>query len=114
MLGVTLRTIGAARGGLTTGQDGARQRYQRMDNDMYQWHWCDLFNWYKGTLLTESRIACVCGASVICVDIIMRLIPRYRNFEIANSDTFLSASLSLSFGVMVLMDHLSVGFAQLT
>jgi zinc transporter, ZIP family len=49
----------------------------------------------------QTSIACVCGASIICADIFVRMIPRYRNFEIAHSETFLSASLSLSFGVMV-------------
>jgi hypothetical protein len=53
------------------------------------------------SLLIRHSTACVCGASIICVDIVVRLIPRYRNFQIADSDTFLSASLSLSFGVMV-------------
>jgi hypothetical protein len=31
----------------------------------------------------------------------VRQIPRWRNFSISESDAFLSASLSLSFGVMV-------------
>lgn len=56
---------------------------------------------YEGNTLTVVPTACVCGASIICVDVIARLIPRYRNFQIEDSDTFLSASLSLSFGVMV-------------
>ncbi|KAF7502897.1 hypothetical protein GJ744_004935 [Endocarpon pusillum] len=56
----------------------------------------------RGWIMTGiSGIACVCGASIICVDVIARLIPRYRNFQIEDSDTFLSASLSLSFGVML-------------
>jgi hypothetical protein len=48
-----------------------------------------------------SGVACVFGASFICVDIIVRLFPRGRNFRIQDSDAFLSISLSLSFGVMV-------------
>ncbi len=52
-------------------------------------------------LLTRLSLACICGASIICVDIVVRMIPRYGNFDIADSNTFLSASLSLSFGVMV-------------
>lgn len=45
--------------------------------------------------------ACVFGASFICVDIIVRQFPGKRGWKIQNSDTFLSISLSLSFGVMV-------------
>ena len=41
------------------------------------------------------------GASIIGVDLIIRRIPSKRNFRIQDSDAFLSASLSLSFGVMV-------------
>ncbi|KAK3066691.1 Zinc transporter [Teratosphaeriaceae sp. CCFEE 6253] len=45
--------------------------------------------------------ACVLGASIICVDLIVRLFPGKKNFRIQDSDAFLSASLSLSFGVML-------------
>jgi zinc transporter, ZIP family len=45
--------------------------------------------------------ACVAGASVIYVDLIVRLIPGYRDFKIQESNGFLASSLSLSFGVMV-------------
>jgi ZIP family zinc transporter len=45
--------------------------------------------------------ACVAGASIICVDLIVQLIPRFRSFRIQDSNTFLSSSLSLSFGVML-------------
>lgn len=48
-----------------------------------------------------SGIACILGASVICVDIIIRQFPGKRNFRIQDSDSFLSMSLSLSFGVML-------------
>ncbi|WPH03002.1 Zinc/iron permease [Acrodontium crateriforme] len=48
-----------------------------------------------------SGIACVVGASVICVDLIIRRLPGKKNFRIQDSDAFLSASLSLSFGVML-------------
>lgn len=48
-----------------------------------------------------ANLACVFGASIICADIVVRLIPSKRNFRIQDSDVFLSASLSLSFGVMV-------------
>jgi zinc transporter, ZIP family len=43
------------------------------------------------------------GASIICVDLLVRRIPNEicRNFRIEDSNVFLSSSLSLSFGVMV-------------
>lgn len=47
-----------------------------------------------------SGIACVFGASIICVDVIVRLFPGKKDFRIQDSDMFLSSSLSLSFGVM--------------
>ena len=50
-------------------------------------------------------LACVFGASIICVDLIVQRIPSKRNFKIQDSDAFLSASLSLSFGVMVGLLH---------
>jgi hypothetical protein len=40
-------------------------------------------------------------ASIICVDLIIRQFPGKKNFKIEDSNTFLSAGLSLSFGVMV-------------
>lgn len=46
-------------------------------------------------------LACVFGASVICVDIFVRLLPGKKDFRIQDSNTFLACSLSLSFGVMV-------------
>ena len=46
--------------------------------------------------------ACIVGASIIYVDLIVQRFPRCRNFRIQDSNAFLSASLSLSFGVMVL------------
>lgn len=56
----------------------------------------------RGWVMTVlSGVACVFGASVICVDIIVRQFPGKKDFRIQDSDTFLSASLSLSFGVMV-------------
>ena len=48
-----------------------------------------------------SGVACIVGASVICVDIIIRQLPGKHDFRIQDSDTFLSMSLSLSFGVML-------------
>ncbi|EMC98815.1 hypothetical protein BAUCODRAFT_120112 [Baudoinia panamericana UAMH 10762] len=61
-----------------------------------------LSNDERGWVMTIlSGVACVVGASVICVDIIVRQFPGQRNFRIQDSDTFLSVSLSLSFGVML-------------
>jgi hypothetical protein len=51
--------------------------------------------------LTTRLPACVVGASVICIDKIIQLFPGYRKFKIEDNNTFLSSSLSLSFGVMV-------------
>ncbi|KAG9257246.1 ZIP zinc transporter [Emericellopsis atlantica] len=48
-----------------------------------------------------SGIACVFGAAIICVDALVRLFPGKHNFRIAESNVFLAASLSLSFGVML-------------
>ncbi|EXJ92964.1 hypothetical protein A1O3_01520 [Capronia epimyces CBS 606.96] len=56
----------------------------------------------RGWIMTcISGIACVLGATIICVDIVVRRFPRWHDFSIAESDGFLSASLSLSFGVML-------------
>ncbi|KAL8674431.1 MAG: hypothetical protein Q9168_001164 [Polycauliona sp. 1 TL-2023] len=48
-----------------------------------------------------SGLACIVGSSIINVDLIIQRIPGKRSFRIQDSDTFLSASLSLSFGVML-------------
>ncbi|KAK2004911.1 ZIP zinc transporter [Colletotrichum falcatum] len=48
-----------------------------------------------------SGMACVLGASIICVDLLVRYIPGRRNFRIQDSSGFLACSLSLSFGVML-------------
>ncbi|KAH7170250.1 Zinc/iron permease [Dactylonectria macrodidyma] len=61
-----------------------------VDNDTRGWIMC-----------VVSGIACVVGASVICVDIIVRLFPGKRHFRIQDSNGFLACSLSLSFGVML-------------
>lgn len=52
-------------------------------------------------MCASSAVACIAGASIICVDILIRHIPSKKNFRIEDSKVFLSASLSLSFGVMV-------------
>ncbi|KAI5840069.1 Zinc/iron permease [Morchella snyderi] len=51
-------------------------------------------------LACASGLACVAGSSIICLDLITRQVPRWKHFSIRESTTFLSASLSLSFGVM--------------
>lgn len=45
--------------------------------------------------------ACVGGACVICVDLLICKIPGKQDFRIQESNAFLACSLSLSFGVMV-------------
>ncbi|KAI9791120.1 MAG: hypothetical protein M1816_004351 [Peltula sp. TS41687] len=61
-----------------------------MDNDTRGW-----------IMSSVSGIACVLGSSIICVDFLVRLFPGKKAFKIQNSNEFLSASLSLSFGVML-------------
>ncbi|AEO57571.1 hypothetical protein MYCTH_2303876 [Thermothelomyces thermophilus ATCC 42464] len=48
-----------------------------------------------------SGLACILGASVVCIDLPIRLIPSKRHFRIQESNAFLASSLSLSFGVML-------------
>ncbi|RDL38142.1 ZIP Zinc transporter [Venustampulla echinocandica] len=61
-----------------------------MDGDLRGWIMCIV-----------SGIACVAGASIICVDFIIRYLPGKSKFRIQDSNAFLAASLSLSFGVML-------------
>ncbi|KUJ07100.1 Zip-domain-containing protein [Mollisia scopiformis] len=63
---------------------------EHIDNDTRGWIMC-----------VVSGIACVLGASIICVDVLIRYIPSMRNFKIQESGAFLAASMSLSFGVML-------------
>lgn len=51
--------------------------------------------------VANACTACTFGASIICVDLVIRQIPGHRNFKIEDSNAFLSTGLSLSFGVMV-------------
>ncbi|KAI2642664.1 Zinc/iron permease [Xylaria nigripes] len=55
-----------------------------------------------------SGIACVLGATIICVDVVVQLFPGKRDFRIQESNTFLACSLSLSFGVMLFMSLYSM------
>ncbi|KAJ9425568.1 Zinc/iron permease [Fusarium oxysporum] len=64
--------------------------HSSLDNDTRGWIMC-----------VVSGIACVVGASIVCVDVIVRLFPGKRNFRIQDSNVFLACSLSLSFGVML-------------
>ncbi|OKL61490.1 hypothetical protein UA08_03630 [Talaromyces atroroseus] len=48
-----------------------------------------------------AGIACVVGASIICVDVILRSCCGIRNFDITTNRTFLSSSMSLSAGIMI-------------
>ncbi|KAI0907982.1 Zinc/iron permease [Ustulina deusta] len=68
-----------------------------IDNDLRGWIMCIV-----------SGIACVLGAAIICVDVVVRLFPGKRNFRIQDSNTFLACSLSLSFGVMLFMSLYSM------
>ncbi|PSN74121.1 Zinc/iron permease [Corynespora cassiicola Philippines] len=61
-----------------------------LDNDARGW-----------IMAAVSGIACTFGASIICVDLIVRLFPGKKNFKIEDSNLFLSSGLSLSFGVMI-------------
>ncbi|KAL2255732.1 hypothetical protein VTK26DRAFT_2801 [Humicola hyalothermophila] len=62
----------------------------------------DLDNDTKGWILCAvSGAACVLGATVICIDVPIRLFPGKRQFRIQDSNAFLACSLSLSFGVML-------------
>ncbi|CAG8924556.1 unnamed protein product [Penicillium salamii] len=58
----------------------------------------DLRGWVMSVV---SGIACVLGSSIICVDVLVRVLSRRKSFQIANSSNFLSASLCLSAGVML-------------
>lgn len=56
---------------------------------------------FEGLQWLMEITACTFGASIICVDLVIRLLPGHRNFKIEDSNAFLSTGLSLSFGVMV-------------
>ncbi|KAJ5788025.1 Zinc/iron permease [Penicillium paradoxum] len=58
----------------------------------------DLRGWVMSAV---SGVACVLGSTVICVDVVVRVLSHRKSFQIANSSNFLSASLCLSAGVML-------------
>ncbi|KAH9209523.1 Zinc/iron permease [Leptodontidium sp. 2 PMI_412] len=62
----------------------------QLDNDTRGW-----------IMSVVSGIACIVGASIICVDVLIQYIPSKRNFRIQESEAFMASSLSLSFGVMI-------------
>ncbi|GAO13129.1 hypothetical protein UVI_02024870 [Ustilaginoidea virens] len=89
---------------------------ESVDNDTRGWIMCVVsgigafyFRESRGRLNFRRRRAtkpspgkaCVFGASIVCVDFLVRLIPGKRNFRIQDSNVFLASSLSLSFGVMM-------------
>ncbi|KAL8294348.1 hypothetical protein RB597_007940 [Gaeumannomyces tritici] len=55
----------------------------------------------KDCCIERTHKACVAGASIICVDSLVRLFPGQKRFRIQESNVFLACSLSLSFGVMI-------------
>ncbi|KAI5924882.1 ZIP zinc transporter [Camillea tinctor] len=67
------------------------------DNDLRGWIMC-----------VVSGIACVLGAAIICIDVLVRLFPGKSDFRIQDSNGFLACSLSLSFGVMLFMSLYSM------
>ncbi|KAJ5287114.1 hypothetical protein N7478_002800 [Penicillium angulare] len=58
----------------------------------------DLRGWVMSAV---SGVACVLGAAVICIDLVLRRVMHDKSFQIAKSNNFLSASLCLSAGVML-------------
>ncbi|QSS63997.1 vacuolar Zn-iron permease [Histoplasma capsulatum] len=68
-----------------------------LDNDIRGW-----------VMSCVSGIACVLGSSIICVDVIARNCFGLKNFKISDSNVFLSASLSLSAGVLLFSSLYSV------
>ncbi|RPB18482.1 hypothetical protein L211DRAFT_75980 [Terfezia boudieri ATCC MYA-4762] len=64
--------------------------------------WAAQSNDVRGWILSlVSGVACMLGSSIICVDLLTKHIPKWRHFNIRENSPFLSASLSLSFGVMI-------------
>lgn len=52
----------------------------------------------RGWILSAfSGIACILGASVVCIDLPIRLIPSKRHFRIQESNAFLASSSSARF-----------------
>jgi hypothetical protein len=49
----------------------------------------------------DDSVACIIGASIIWIDLLICHIPGKSGFNIQESSVFLASALSLSFGVMV-------------
>lgn len=84
-----------------------------MDLVLHQWCWYVSSTVYHGCTtilrkLTSGETACIFGASVVCIDILIRVLPGKSNFRIQESNAFLACSLSLSFGVMVSLPCLAI------
>ncbi|KAI9370579.1 Zinc/iron permease [Aspergillus egyptiacus] len=58
----------------------------------------DLRGWVMSAV---SGVACILGSSVICIDLLLRRFSPQTNFQIVHNNGFLSASLSLSAGVIL-------------
>ncbi|CAN8097406.1 unnamed protein product [Discula destructiva] len=62
----------------------------------------DVSNDTRGWIMCiVSGIACVAGASVIYVDLLISKFPNMQHFRIQDSNGFQASALSLSFGVMI-------------
>ena len=53
------------------------------------------------TPTNSSSAACIIGAAIIWIDLLICRIPGKSDFRIQDSNVFLACALSLSFGVMV-------------
>lgn len=84
--------------------DGRLQPCSTMTREDGLWRWSAVSVRLVETFVqpeTKTKAACTFGASIICVDLVVRLFPGHKNFKIEDSNAFLSTGLSLSFGVMV-------------
>ncbi|KAI0389800.1 Zinc/iron permease [Xylariaceae sp. FL0594] len=83
------------------------------NNDLRGWILCivsGIGECYSPAAIGHTKWArsCVLGASIICIDIILQLLPGKKDFRIQDSNNFLACSLSLSFGVMIFMSLYSM------
>jgi hypothetical protein len=83
--------------------DGAPERRERLDFGIAQWSsvWYGLSKCVASVVFFVLICRAALGACLINLDLILHAFPRWRSFDIRESTTFLAASLSLSFGVMV-------------
>lgn len=52
-------------------------------------------------LTLASALACIFGSFFICIDLLIRLIPRYKDFDLQKDKRFLVGGLSLGAGVLL-------------